>query len=149
MRLRISKIEARASERSPGYVTAVLERGEVDGEWLEISDEALAELRTIYRPAPTPVLSQPSTRPEPALPGVGVMLKLAATAVVAEASARLRGVPALDTEETTRRLAICTGPAGGDPCEHFRPSDARCALCTCFAAYKTKLRSQACPAGKW
>lgn len=50
MRLRLTAIEAKASERPAGYVEAVLSRGVIDGEFLEISPEALAELRDTYRP---------------------------------------------------------------------------------------------------
>lgn len=45
MRLRIAKIHEAAMSRPPNYVQSVLSRGVVDGEWLEISDEALADLR--------------------------------------------------------------------------------------------------------
>lgn len=134
MRLRIERIEAMASERPEGYVAAVISRGVIDGEWLEIPTEALAELRAIYRPA---------RQPEPALPSAGAMAWTAAKAAASEAAARFRGEPALNEKEISRRFVICTG------CENFRASDNRCSLCGCFAAYKTRLRSQNCPAGKW
>ncbi len=50
MKLRIQTIEAAASDRPEGYLAAVLSRGTINGEWLDISSEALAELRGIYRP---------------------------------------------------------------------------------------------------
>ena len=55
MRLRIAKIHEAAMSRPPNYVQSVLSRGVVDGEWLEISDEALADLRQQFRPTPPPV----------------------------------------------------------------------------------------------
>lgn len=134
MRLSIAKIEAMANERPPGYVAAVIGRGVVDGEWLEISSEALAQLRDIYRPA----------RPEHDLPSVASMAWTAVQAAAAEVSARLRGMPALSAVQIERRTAICTAP-----CEHYRVAARRCSLCGCFANYKAKLRSQDCPAGKW
>jgi hypothetical protein len=55
MRLRIAKIHEAAVSRPPDYVQTVLSRGVVDGERLEISDQALAELRQQFRPTPPPV----------------------------------------------------------------------------------------------
>ena len=133
MKVSLSKLQETAKDRPPDYLDAVISKGRLDGEVLDISSEALAELRAIYRPA----------KVEPALASIGTTIQSAASAVVAEASARLRGVAAVDAEEIARRLAICT-----TPCEHYRPSDDRCALCTCFASFKTRLRSQTCPAGK-
>lgn len=50
MRLRLADIEAKAAERPAGYVEDVISRGVVDGDFLEISSDALSELRAIYRP---------------------------------------------------------------------------------------------------
>ena len=95
MRLRISRIEAMASERPAGYVAAVLARGEVvDGEWLEISGEALAELREIYRPArPTASAPAPAAPQEPPRPrrGLGDVVAMVATPI-----ARALGLPCID-----------------------------------------------------
>lgn len=125
-----------ASERPPGYVSAVLARGKVaDDEWLEISSEALSELRVFYRPA---------LQPEPALPSLSSMARAVAKAAAAEVTARLWKVPSLTPEEIDARLATCTAP-----CDHYRTTDTRCALCGCVTAFKALLRSQDCPAGKW
>lgn len=130
MKLRLSKIHDAAAHRPSGYVAAVIARGVVEGEYLEISSEALAELRDIYRP-----------RIEPALPPVTVQFANAFAAAAAEV--RLRHRPAVDPDEAARRFAIC-----GD-CDYFRHSDQRCSLCGCYMRFKTRLRSQNCPVGKW
>jgi len=56
MMLRISKICDQAGDRPSGYLEDVLSSGTVDGDFLEISAEAHATLRTKYRPS---VLSVP------------------------------------------------------------------------------------------
>ena len=129
MKLRISKIHDAAASRPPGYVEAVLSRGVVDGEWLEIDAEALANLRDQFRPK-TP-------------PPVSVMAANLAKAAVGEVKARVAGVTKLDAGEIYRRMEICRG------CEHFIHGQNRCALCGCFAALKSRMRSQHCPVGKW
>lgn len=138
MRLRISRLEEQAKERPAGYLHEVISRGEINGDWLEISSEDLAELREIYRPKPPPAPA------EPPLPSLKVMAKSLAAAAVSEVSARVRGVPALDDSEIARRLAICRAP-----CEFYRPSDDRCSQCGCFERFKTTLRSLRCPKGFW
>jgi hypothetical protein len=55
----------------------------------------------------------------------------------------LRGDSAVSEEEISRRIAIC------EACEHFRHSDRRCSKCGCYSNFKTRLRSQECPIGKW
>ena len=134
MRLRISKIEAMASERPAGYVAAVLARGQIEGEFLKISSEAMAELRAIYRPERTT---------EPSLPSIATMARNAARAAAAEASARTAGNPALPDEEIARRLSVCQA------CANWRGSDSRCSKCGCYTKFKTRLRSSSCPVGKW
>lgn len=55
MRLRIARIHEAARDRPAGYVEEVLSHGSsVDGEWLEISSEALGALRKKYRSEPSP-----------------------------------------------------------------------------------------------
>jgi hypothetical protein len=129
MKLRISKIYEAAQSRPPGYVEAVLSRGVVDGEWLEIDAEAMAELRDQFRPKSPPPVS--------------VMAVNLARAAVGEVVARATGVAKLDAGEIERRMAICRG------CENFIHGQNRCSLCGCFAALKSRMRSQHCPVGKW
>ena len=83
MRLRVTKIEERASERPPGYLEAVLSRGVIDGEFLEIPDEALAELRDIYR----------DPLPAPPRRGLGDLVAMVATPI-----ARALNLPCIDPE---------------------------------------------------
>lgn len=130
MKLRISKVHDAAASRPPGYVEAVLSRGVVDGEWLEIDADALAGLRDQFRPRTTPAVS--------------VLAANLARAAVGEIKARVAGLPKLEAEEIERRMATCRACA-----DHFIPSQNRCALCGCFAALKSRMRSQHCPIGKW
>jgi len=129
MKIRLAKIHEAAPSRPPGYVAAVLARGVVDGEWLEIDADALADLRDQFRPK-TP-------------PKVSVMAANLARAAVGEAKARVAGLPKLEAEEIERRMATCRG------CENFIHGQNRCAMCGCFAALKSRMRSQHCPVGKW
>jgi len=130
MRLRISKLHEAANGRPLGYVEDALSRGTIYGDWLEISPEAMAELRAKYRP-------------DHPLPPITTMATSAASAVVAESRAVIHGVPPVTAEEKSRRMAICVD------CSNFRESDSRCSLCGCYANFKTRLRSQGCPVGKW
>lgn len=135
MRLRLSALRETANDRPPGYYEEVISRGVVEGEWLEISSENLAALRAIYRPA---------SKPEAALPSITTVALNAARAARAEVRARLNGTPPVEPAEIERRLAICKAP-----CEKWRSSDNRCSECGCFGNFKTRLRSQKCPLGKW
>jgi hypothetical protein len=128
MRLRIEKIHEAATSRPPNYVQTVLSRGVVDGEWLEISDEALAELRQQFRPAPPPV------------PQMATNL---ARAAADEAKAIFSGASVVPQASIAARMETCRA------CEHFIHGQNRCALCGCFAALKARMRSQHCPVGKW
>jgi len=131
MRLSIDKIQATAKDRPEGYVEDVISRGAIDGEYLEITPEALAELRAIYRPKEPPL---------PSLPKRAINL---AKQSAAEAKAVINGVPAIDPEEAAARIAICRG------CDHWRPSDETCSLCGCPMLKKAPWRSAVCPVGKW
>ena len=130
MKLRISKVHAAAADRPPGYVEDVLSRGAVDGEWLELPDEEYAELKRKYRP-------------QPELPSMGRMMLNAFNAAAAEVKARAEMQKPLTDEEMERRLSICQA------CEFFIPAQGRCAKCGCFMKFKSRLRSQHCPEGKW
>jgi hypothetical protein len=128
MRLRIAKIHEAAMSRPPNYVQAVLSRGVVDGEWLEISDEALADLRQQFRQTPPPVAE---------------MAVNLARAAADEAKAIFAGALAVPQESIASRMETCRA------CEHFIRDQNRCALCGCFAELKARMRSQHCPVGKW
>ena len=87
------------------------------------------------------------------LPSVSQMAQNAANAAKSEIVARLNRTPPVSEEEQKRRLDICR------ECEYFTPNIAelperqrkqeRCVKCGCFMNFKTKLRSQHCPIGKW
>jgi ribosomal protein L37E len=65
------------------------------------------------------------------------------SAVGSEIKARINGTSALGSKEVARRYAICEG------CEYFHAKSKRCTQCGCFLKWKTALRSQHCPIGKW
>ncbi len=142
MKLRISKITEQAKDRPSGYFEDVISRGTLDGDSLEISPEALAELRAIYRPPaaplPLPVID------EPPLPSIWTMAASLGSAAISEITAHLSGTVPLDDIEIARRLAICRAP-----CQYYRVSDDRCSECGCIGNFKTRLRSQECPRGFW
>lgn len=106
----------------------------VDGEQgsVEVPDDLFAILvRRYSSPSPT------------SLPSAAAMVKNAATALRDELMARIDGRPEIEMEEVDRRLEICHS------CDFFVESQGRCAKCGCFMNFKTKLRSQHCPEGKW
>lgn len=88
MRLRISKIKERAKDRPPGYVEAVLSRGVIDGDFLEISNEALDDLRVTYRP---PEQAIPTASQAQAKRGLGDIVAMVATPI-----ARALKLPCID-----------------------------------------------------
>jgi uncharacterized paraquat-inducible protein A len=130
MKLRVDKIKEAAKNRPDGYEQDVFLRGTIEGEWLEISNEALAELREKYRPKPEKVkLAQ--------------IVSNFATAIKDEAIATIHRDPLPNIEEIERRMSIC------QECEFFLPKQKRCMKCGCFLRWKTALRSQKCPIEKW
>lgn len=142
-RLRLSRVLAAAPERPAGYVEDVMSRGRVDGEWLELPDEAHAELRAKYRPVSTqPVIERP-------LPSSGRMVKNFAKAATGEAVARVLGKNVVSDEEIDRRLSICR--ACLPPDGWYRASDERCSHpdCGCWLRRKAAWRGQSCPIKKW
>lgn len=83
---------------------------------------------------------------EPRLPGVGVMAKGLAGAVVRTLARVASGrSPVLPGEEKQRRHAICQA----NQCGEYRKSDDRCAACGCYARAKVWLTSERCPRGLW
>lgn len=86
MKLLISRIHAAAADRPAGYVQDVLSHGEVSGEWLVISNEALAQLREKYRTG--------ESMPEmPRTKGLGDLVSKVATPL-----ARALRLPCIDPE---------------------------------------------------
>jgi hypothetical protein len=130
MKLRISKVYDAAPTRPSGYVEDVLSRGVVDGEWLTIPDEEYEDLKQKYRP-------------QQELPSMGKMMLNAFHAAEDEVKARAKRMKPLDPEEIDRRYAIC------QTCEFFIADQGRCSKCGCFMKFKSQLRSQHCPEGKW
>ena len=130
MNLRISRVYDAAPTRPEGYVEDVLSRGVVDGEWLTLPDEEYEDLKRKYRQ-------------QPELPSMGKMMLNAFNAATDEIKARAERTKPLEPEETRRRYAVCQG------CEFFTTDQGRCSKCGCFMKFKSRLRSQHCPEGKW
>lgn len=124
MKLSILKIHEQAKDRPQGYVEDVLSKGIVEGDWLEISKEALQDLRDKYRP---PTILQKAVS--------------LTQAVVQETVETLQGKDAVSDEEQRRRLVICQG------CEFFNKGT--CSQCGCVLNWKTRMRSMSCPIDKW
>ena len=54
----------------------------------------------------------------------------------------IKGNKSVSSEEVEARMAIC------HDCQFF-VNDERCAKCGCFVRFKARLRTGACPIGKW
>lgn len=77
------------------------------------------------------------------LPDMMTLAKNAATAAMQEVKAVAKGLPEVPEEEVARRLELCRR------CELFIHQQKRCSQCGCYMKFKSRLRSQHCPVGKW
>ena len=134
MRLSIDKIHATAKDRPGGYAEDVISRGVIDGDYLEITPEALAELRAIYRP-----------KEEPPLPSLPTRIANLTGQVLQEALDVAQGVDPVTPEEAEKRIEICRS----NVCGKWRASDETCSACGCYMKSKTPWRSAVCPVGLW
>jgi len=137
MRLHLQKIKDAVTSRPEGYYDDVISRGDIVGDFLEISSEALSELREKYRQYNS---IESSSAP---LPPLSTMASNLTTSVFAEVKAMLTDVPDIDSEKIASRLSIC------ETCESFTQPAGRCTLCGCYMNFKTRLKSATCPVGKW
>ena len=134
MRLIIGEILTSAKDRPEGYVEDVMSRGVIDGDFLEITSEALTELRAIYRP-----------KEEPPLPSLPTRIANLTGQVFQEALDVAQGVDPVTPEEAAKRIEICRSNA----CGKWRASDETCSMCGCYMKSKTPWRSAVCPVGLW
>ena len=79
----------------------------------------------------------------PTLPSAADMARSAGKALVSEAKAIASGEPPVSDEIVEARLDICT------TCDRYAAESKRCLDCGCYVRFKTRLRSQHCPQGKW
>lgn len=89
------------------------------------------------------IFTAPKEKP---LPTVPQLAKNAAVAVRRNVAALVSGRQVIaESEEESKRHAICRA------CDLYRESDDRCAHkdCGCKLKYKTWLKAERCPAGKW
>jgi hypothetical protein len=75
IKIRLESLEKVANSRPAGYVDDVLASGTVVSEWVEIPDEAYAELVAKYRGPSSVVPKSTKERPLPPPPGPGTELK--------------------------------------------------------------------------
>ena len=87
-----------------------------------------------------PATTPPVWRLEPKLPTKGKMAKSAAKSVGKALASVMTGKP-LAAEDAEKRRAICA------ECEYQKGN--RCLKCGCFLRFKTWLRTDNCPVGKW
>ncbi len=134
MRIALKSIREVAASRPAGYVEDVVGRGVVVGKYVELDDQALAELEYIYR------------RDDPNGPSFGRMVGNFAGAVSAWARA---GFPVVSGEVFDGRLAQCRA------CTPYWVENARLGLGKCnhsmCGCTKTKawLATAVCPIGRW
>jgi hypothetical protein len=87
-----------------------------------------------------PATTPPVWRLEPKLPSKGKVAKNAARSVGKTLASVMQGKP-LAAEDVEKRRAIC------DECEYQKGN--RCLKCGCFLKFKTWLKADNCPVGKW
>lgn len=81
---------------------------------------------------------------EAPLPPTGQILRNVTRSVMKNMTAFINGEgTSLTKEEAEKRLAVCK------TCPFFRASDMRCGKCGCFMSFKTYLKAEKCPIGKW
>lgn len=68
-------------------------------------------------------------------------MDMARNAVGALVRSAASGFATVGDDEQARRMGVC------GPCEHF--DGARCKLCGCVAAWKTRLATEHCPIDLW
>jgi len=91
-------------------------------------------------PTITPTVWKLDAKPE--MPPVGQMAKNAAGAFARNLASVMEGNSVnADPDVIKDRQAIC------GECEHM--TNNRCAKCGCWLQYKTILRAEKCPVGKW
>ena len=66
-----------------------------------------------------------------------------AKAVVKEAGSVVRNDAPITEEAIEARLAICV------TCDRYLAQAKRCKECGCFMKFKSRLRNEHCPLGKW
>lgn len=146
MKIRLDTLLAAAAKRPAGYLDDVISRGTVAGDHLEIEPMAMDELRRKYRETSAPAIVPPPRVPDgdqADYPAILTMAKSALKAGADEIRAVLNRATGVSDEEILRREQFCRS------CEHFVFGQKRCKLCGCFAALKSRMRSQHCPIGKW
>jgi len=156
-----SNVETIAQMRKPGYLAEVLRCNTSDSP-IEIcipkSDAARIKKdfsHELSSPLANPSSVAQSSQQENSrqLPSIMQMAKNLANAAGEEVKAIVERNPPVSDEEYNRRIEICR------TCPHFTPNNPdlperarqqeRCTLCGCYMKYKSKLRSQHCPEGKW
>lgn len=130
-RFHIPNLRATAGRRPVGYVDFILAHGRIEGDFAQLDDEALNELRQKFPPtAPKPRL------PEPAVAEMAVNFTSAMAAWVKA------GFPVVEHEVYEQRHAICLACEYWDA--HARAGLGKCNRCGCSRA-KLWLAPSECP----
>lgn len=158
MKIRISELKRKASERPDGYVDKVLAAGRIQGDALIITPEVYANLLKEFNPSavanrprasccgshptnPQPLAIQNQKKEMPPLPTQAKNAVAAAGRVI---SSVVKGVPVKAPDEVVKmREDICQG------CEFLDKVRNRCSKCGCWYKTKISLASERCPIGKW
>jgi hypothetical protein len=132
MRIPLENLAARAKERPEGYLEDVLGRGKVDGDELELSDEAFQELVKRY----ATVIAE--------LPKFWEMISNFEEAMIGWAKS---GFKTASKEEFKRRITVCS------VCPNYKKAleleaFPYCSACGC-SGFKPHLATVDCPLGLW
>ena len=138
VRMPLSEVQAKASERPAGYLEDVLSRGCVKNDIIEMDYKSYMDLIEKYEPQNLAVTEAELLK----MPPVATQIKNAADALAKVTSSVTRGNPIVaPEEEIERRRAIC------ESCEFLKGH--RCAKCGCVFNHKIRLATQRCPMGRW
>ena len=142
MRIKLSDIKNKSSERPTGYYEDVIGRGTIDGDYLIIDAENYTALITKYNDAGSYTPTCNSCKPK--LPPLSAQIRNITNSAIKAGQALLQNKELLATEaQYDDRLNICK------TCEYFRADINRCSKCGCKTQYKLKLKTESCPVNKW
>jgi hypothetical protein len=139
MRLHIASVRAMAASRPPGYLEDVLSRGTVDGDWIELGDQAAGALAAKYArhgSAPKLLGEVVPVRQPPGLLAQGLSV------VVALGRWASEGFPVVTPGQLFDRSAHCA------LCPSWDALAGRCLSCGCYSL-KHHLATERCPLGRW
>lgn len=154
MRIRLTDLRTVAPTKPEGYLSDVMSKGKLSGDFLEISPQDYAALRQKYSPqtelqvtsggccGKSATRPTASLQPSASFPPLMQQLRNAAGAATRVASNIIHGKPLTAEDDViAKRKEICNA------CEFFK--NGRCLHCGCYLSSKQRLSSESCPVGKW